>query len=149
MQSARMLPRQGRGRQSKRGFRFLTESFADSFASEDLFQQAGGLGCRIIADLLFFLAKHIEETVQRFAYDVLVEIEAAGQRRDAWFALPGLPRATITSEPTVGKTRSVLSSYEWGKRNPDLVTAMSLSTLYDVPLNRLFPQQIVAISSCT
>jgi DNA-binding XRE family transcriptional regulator len=38
----------------------------------------------------------------------------------------------------IGMTRIVLSSYERGKRNPDLATAMSLSTLYDVPLNRLY-----------
>jgi DNA-binding XRE family transcriptional regulator len=47
-----------------------------------------------------------------------------------------------------GRTRSVLSSYERGKRNPDLATAMSLSALYDVPLNKLFPQQVGALNTC-
>jgi transcriptional regulator with XRE-family HTH domain len=48
----------------------------------------------------------------------------------------------------IGRTRSVLSSYERGKRNPDLASAMSLSALYDLPLNRLFPQQVGALNTC-
>jgi putative transcriptional regulator len=48
----------------------------------------------------------------------------------------------------IGKTRSVLSSYERGKRNPGFLTALSLSTLYDVALNKLFPQQVGALSAC-
>jgi DNA-binding XRE family transcriptional regulator len=48
----------------------------------------------------------------------------------------------------IGKTRSALSSYERGKRNPDLATAMSLSTLYDAPLNRLFLEQVGALNTC-
>jgi DNA-binding XRE family transcriptional regulator len=42
----------------------------------------------------------------------------------------------------IDKPRHMLSCYERGKREPDLVTAMSLSTLYDLPLNKLFPQQV-------
>ena len=47
----------------------------------------------------------------------------------------------------IGKTRSALSLYERGKRNPDLVTALSLSTLYDLALNTLFPQQVGALNA--
>jgi len=48
----------------------------------------------------------------------------------------------------IGKTRAVLSSYERGKRNPDLATAMSLSVLYDVALNKLFPKQVGVLNTC-
>ncbi len=43
---------------------------------------------------------------------------------------------------------TIYVSYERGKRNPDLATAMSLSVLYDLTLNKLFPQQVVALNSC-
>jgi hypothetical protein len=35
----------------------------------------------------------------------------------------------------------MLSRYERGTREPDVVTAMTLSFLYDLPLNDLFPLQ--------
>jgi transcriptional regulator with XRE-family HTH domain len=37
-------------------------------------------------------------------------------------------------------SRSMLSRYERGTREPDVVTAMTLSTLYDLPINKMFPR---------
>jgi DNA-binding XRE family transcriptional regulator len=41
----------------------------------------------------------------------------------------------------IGTSRSMLSRYERGTRDPDVVTAMTLSLLYNLPLNKLFPQR--------
>jgi len=41
----------------------------------------------------------------------------------------------------IGTSRSMLSRYERGTREPDVVTAMTLSLLYELPLNKLFPQR--------
>jgi transcriptional regulator with XRE-family HTH domain len=46
----------------------------------------------------------------------------------------------------IGKSRSVMSSYERGEREPGLETAMSLSTLYDLPIEELFPQRVGALN---
>jgi transcriptional regulator with XRE-family HTH domain len=35
----------------------------------------------------------------------------------------------------------MLSRFERGTREPDVVDAMTLSLLYDLPLNRLFPRR--------
>lgn len=56
----------------------------------------------------------------------------------------GLSRGDVAR--LIGKSRSVLSSYERGEREPDLKTAMSLSTLYDLPPERLFPQRVGALN---
>ncbi len=58
----------------------------------------------------------------------------------------GLSREDVAR--LIGKSRSMLSSYERGEREPGLETAMSLSTLYDLPLERLFPQRIGALKRC-
>src|SRR5690349_9919192 len=46
----------------------------------------------------------------------------------------------------IGKPRSLLSRYELGKCEPDLETAMSLSSLYDRPLEKLFLQRVGALN---
>ena len=57
----------------------------------------------------------------------------------------GLSQEDVAS--IIDKPRHLLARYERGERNPDLVTAMSLSVLYDLPLNKLFPQRIGAVNA--
>jgi DNA-binding transcriptional regulator YiaG len=53
----------------------------------------------------------------------------------------GLSQADVAH--LIRTSRSMLSRYERGTREPDVITAMTLSILYDLPLNKLFPQQCV------
>src|SRR5579871_772541 len=46
---------------------------------KNLFQQVGGLGGRVTPDFALFYAERIEESIQRFFHDILVEIEFVGQ----------------------------------------------------------------------
>ena len=57
----------------------------------------------------------------------------------------GLSQEDVAS--IIDKPRHLLSRYERGERNPDLVAAISLSILYDLPLNKLFPQRIGAVNA--
>jgi hypothetical protein len=58
-----MLPRQvevgSQYQKTNTWFAFSTQRIAHGFVPEDLFQQARGLRCRVVADLLFFLAEHV------------------------------------------------------------------------------------------
>src|ERR1700686_1922676 len=45
------------------------------FSSENFFQKSGGLGGRVGADIYFLLSDLVEEAVEGFADDVLIEIE--------------------------------------------------------------------------
>jgi len=58
----------------------------------------------------------------------------------------GLSQADVAQ--CIGMSRSRLSFYERGKREPDLVRAMSLSILYNLPLQKLFPQRVGALNGC-
>src|SRR5205814_6068875 len=49
--------------------------WAALLAGEDFFEERGDTGGGIGADLLFFLAEHEKEAVQRFANHILVDIE--------------------------------------------------------------------------
>jgi transcriptional regulator with XRE-family HTH domain len=51
----------------------------------------------------------------------------------------GLSQADVAH--LIGTSRFMLSRYEAGRSDPDVVTAMILSVLYEPPLNRLFPRQ--------
>jgi DNA-binding XRE family transcriptional regulator len=62
----------------------------------------------------------------------LNKLRAARQRT-------GLSQADVAH--LIRTSRSMLSRYERGTREPDVVTAMTLSLLYDLPLNKLFPRQ--------
>src|ERR1700686_5423503 len=48
------------------------------FSSENFFQKSGGLGGRVGADIYFLLSDLVEEAVEGFADDILVEIELVG-----------------------------------------------------------------------
>ena len=56
----------------------------------------------------------------------------------------GLSQADVAQ--CIGMSRSRLSFYERGKREPDLVRAMSLSIMYNLPLQKLFPQRVGALN---
>src|SRR5271167_3943105 len=47
------------------------------FSAENFFQEVGGLGGGVAADFYFFLSEHVEDAVQRFVDDVLIEVELA------------------------------------------------------------------------
>ncbi len=53
----------------------------------------------------------------------------------------GLSQADVAH--FIGTSPSLLSRYERGTREPDVVTAMTFSLLYDLPLNKLFPQRVL------
>src|ERR1700680_1797235 len=48
------------------------------FSGENFFQQSRGLGGRVGADIYFLLSDLVEEAVEGFADDILVEIELVG-----------------------------------------------------------------------
>jgi hypothetical protein len=56
-------------------------------AAEDFSQQGGSLRGGVLANLLFFLAQHVEQAVEGFPDHVLVEVELAGKE-----AAPGRAR---------------------------------------------------------
>ena len=53
-------------------------SRSDSFSGENFFQQSGGLGGTVGADIDLLLSNLVEEAVEGFADDILVEIELVG-----------------------------------------------------------------------
>src|SRR5258708_39564917 len=59
--------------------------------AKDLFQQRRDLSRGVFADLLFFLAHHVEDPIERFADHVFVEVEiAAGVEAGGPGGLPEL-----------------------------------------------------------
>jgi len=54
-------------------------SSEELFPAEDFLQQVRRLRRGVFANLLFFLSKHVEKAVERFANDVFVEIEFVGE----------------------------------------------------------------------